>query len=72
MPRYKVTYIKEYEVNADSRNDALGISDQGFTNDIREMLSEGGKNKISYLFNFKIEKIEKKGILKRKIEENKE
>jgi len=56
MPRYKVTYSKSYEVNADNEGQSLEAADQRFTFDIREMLSRNGSGKISYLFNFKIEK----------------
>lgn len=72
MPGYKVTYIKEYEVNADNEGQSLEAADQRFTFDIREMLSRNGSGKISYLFNFKIEKMKKIRVLKRKIKESEE
>ena len=60
MKRYRVTYIKEYETKAENKGQALGIIDQKFTQDIREMLSKNGKSKVIYLFNFNVEKIKKK------------
>jgi len=57
MPRYKITYFKSYKVETDNENDAVGITDQAFTDDIREALSEGGKSKIHYIFNFNVQKI---------------
>ena len=55
MPKFKITYSKTYEAKADFENEALGFTDQEFMKDIREMLSQNGKSKIGYLFNFKIE-----------------
>ncbi|MBA7517321.1 hypothetical protein ES705_09374 [subsurface metagenome] len=55
MSKYEVTYYRKYEVETDSRNDAIGIADQNFANDIRGMLSESGSNKIMHLFKFKAE-----------------
>jgi len=68
MPRYKITYVKSYEVETDcGENDALEIADQEFMEDIREMLSKNGQSKIMYLFNWNVEKIKKKGVLRKKI-----
>jgi len=70
MPKYRITYSKSYKIETDSgENDAIGIADQEFTDDIREMLSESGSNKIMHLFKFKVEKIEKNGEIEKKIEE---
>jgi len=70
MPRYKVTYYREYETEVDDENDALGITDQEFTNDIRKVISELGNNKIIHFFKFSIERIKKNGEIKRKIEKS--
>lgn len=59
MPKFQVTYYRQYEVKTDTSNDAVGITDQTFTDDIREALSKGGSNKISYLFKFDVIKIKK-------------
>ena len=57
MNRYKVTYYKEYQVETHTKNDAVGITDQNFTNHIREMASSQGTGKIALIFKFKVEKI---------------
>ena len=59
MPRFQVTYYREYEVETHTSSDAVGITDQTFTDDVREALSKGGSNKISYLFKFDVIKIKK-------------
>jgi len=69
MPKFQVIYYREYETKQDCENDALGITDQEFTDDIRKVLQELGKNKIVHLFKFKIEIIKKNGEIKRKIAE---
>jgi len=69
MPRYRVIYYREYEAKEDCENDALGITDQEFTNDVRKVLQRLGNNKIVHLFKFKIEIIKKNGETKRNIEE---
>lgn len=70
MPRYKITYFREYEEKTDNKNNALGITDQEFANDIRETLFEYGGNRITDLFKFKVEIIKKNGEIKKKIEES--
>ena len=57
MPRIQVTYFRQYEVEADNENDAVGITDQNFTDDIRKAFIKEGTGKISYLFKFNVEKI---------------
>ena len=59
MPKYRITYYRQYDVKEDTENDAIGIADQEFTNDIRKTLSELENNKIIHLFKLKIEKIKK-------------
>ena len=68
MPKYKVTYYREYEV-VDNERHAVGIADQKFTDDIRETLFEQGRSRITDLFNFKMEIIKKNGEIKGKIAE---
>ena len=68
MPKYKITYYREYEVE-DNEIHAVGIADQKFTDDIRETLLELGRSRIVDLFNFKTEKMKKNGVLKEKIAE---
>ena len=68
MPKYKITYYREYEVE-DNEIHAVGIADQKFTDDIRETLLEQGRSRIVDLFNFKTEKMKKNGVLKEKIAE---
>ncbi len=57
MPRYKVTYFKSYKVETDNENEAVGITDQVFTDDIREMASDQGNSKIHQIFHFNVQKI---------------
>ena len=57
MSKFQVTYYRQYEVETHTKNDALGITDQNFTNDIREALDKEGTGKISFLFKFNVEKI---------------
>jgi len=59
MPRYRVTYFKQYKVETDNENDAVGITDQNFTEDIRELASSQGNGKIHQIFNFNVQKIKK-------------
>ena len=54
MPKYKITYYREYEIETHTSGDALGITDQSFTDDIRKTLIGRGIGKISYLFKFDI------------------
>lgn len=56
--KFKITYIKSYVVNADSKDHAIGISDEMFQKDIREYLGRG-ENRIIQLFGFFAEGIEK-------------
>jgi len=55
MPKYEVTYYRKYQVETNNENDALGITDQTFSNDIRETLFEQGGSRITDLFNFNVE-----------------
>ena len=55
MPKYRITYYRQYEVETHTENDALGIADQNFANDIRETLFEQGGSRITDLFKFNIE-----------------
>ncbi len=57
MPRYKVTYFKSYKVETNNENEAVGITDQSFTDDIREMVSSQGIGKIHQIFHFNVQKI---------------
>jgi len=57
MRKYQITYYRRYEVETHTENDALGITDQNFANDIRETLFEHGGSRITDLFKFNIEKI---------------
>ena len=57
MSKYSVTYYRQYEVKDNDKNDALGIADQDFANDIRKTLFEQGGSRITDLFKFKVEKI---------------
>ena len=71
MPKYKVTYYREYEVETDcGENNAIGIADQKFADDVRETLFEDGGSRITDLFNFNVEIIKKNGEIKREIEES--
>ena len=71
MPRYKITYYREYEVEENcSVNNAIGIADQKFADDVRETLFEQGRSRITDLFDFNVEIIKKNGEIKRKIEES--
>ena len=55
MPKYRVTYYREYETKEDCEAHALGITDQEFTNDIQKVLQKLGNNKIVHLFKFNTE-----------------
>jgi len=59
MARFKITYSKSYTIKEENEDHALGMTDQEFMKDIREMLSRNGESKIGHLFNFKIEKLRK-------------
>jgi len=60
MPRYRITYYRQYEIETHNENDAVGIIDQTFTEDIREVASSQGNGKIHQIFSFKVERIKRK------------
>lgn len=57
MPKFQVTYYRQYEIETRTSGDAVGITDQTFTDDIRKTLSKEGTGKINYLFKFDVIKI---------------
>ena len=67
MPKYEVTYYRKYQTETDcGEKEAIGITDQEFSDDIRKTLFERGGSRITDLFNFNVEKLKKNGELKRK------
>ena len=64
--RVKVIYSKEYVISVGKKENAVGIADQKFTFDIREMLSRNGSGKICYLFDIKEEIMKKNDVFKQK------
>ncbi len=66
MARFIVTYSRKYVVDDKKEDHAVGMADQELTDDIRKALLGNITGRIVDIFNIKVEKVKKNGVLKQK------